>query len=64
MHAGRMVVPGMRIILDGLGSALFDARGRRGGHLAFVLLVTAQQLVQPTHEGSSSFVWIRRRICP
>ena len=50
MLAGRVVVPRVRIILDGLGSALFDAR-RGIGSSAFVLLVAAQQLVQPTHEG-------------
>lgn len=52
MLAGRVVMPRVRIVPDGLGSGLFDAR-RGMASPAFVLLVAAQQLVQPTHEGSS-----------
>jgi hypothetical protein len=52
MLAGRVIVPCVRIVLDRLGSGLFDAR-RSMGCPAFVLLVATQQLVQPTHEGSS-----------
>jgi len=65
--AGRVIVPGVRVEILGRAGVIpagFHARGSTGG-LARVLLVSAQQLVQPTHEGSSSFVWITpQNTCP
>jgi hypothetical protein len=60
--AGRVIVPGVRIKIFGrAGFRGLHARGGTGG-LAGILFVTAEQLVQPPHEGSSSLVWICRRI--
>jgi hypothetical protein len=61
--ARRVIVPGVRVDIVGRAGihVALHARGGTGG-LARILFVAAKQLVQPTHEGSSSFVWIRRSV--
>jgi hypothetical protein len=52
----RVIVPRMRVeIIARAGGVRTALHARRGtGGFACVLFVTAQQLVQPTHKGSSS----------